>query len=99
MNKPLLEQYAQLKIKEKQIESEMEMIKEQVLKEVKSISVDQPVQVGEFGTFSITMKKKWQFSEELLDMKVKVTQKEKQEQQDGTATFEETEILVFKELK
>lgn len=99
MNKPLLEQYAQLKLKQRQIEDELDMLKIQALQEVKAISTDQPVQVGELGTFSITKKKIWQFSEEVMDLKVKVSDLETKEKQDGTAKFEEQDILVFKEIK
>ena len=98
MNRTLLEQYATLKIKQKQIEAELDMMQPQVLTEIRAISVDQPVMLENVGTYSITKKKKWQFSEAVMDLKVKVTDMETQEKADGTAKFEEQEVLVFREL-
>lgn len=101
MNKKILERYATLKVEIKKLETELEYLQPEVLKEISAVYVDKPVTTDELkdiGTFSITKKKKWQYSEELMDMKVKVTEREQKEKQDGTATFEEQEILVFKEV-
>lgn len=99
MNRTILERYAQLKSEIKAREDELDMLQPQVLSEVKAISEDQPVQLEGVGTYSITKKKKWQFSEAVLDLKSKATALEIEEKADGTATFEESDVLVFRELK
>lgn len=98
MNKEILKRFAELKIEAKRIDNEIEFLQPEVLKEIQAISTTDPVQVDDLGVFSLRSLKKWHFSEELLDMKVKVTEKEAEEKANGTAKFEESTSVSFKEL-
>lgn len=91
--------YSELKHQANLIEEELEMIRPQVFQLVKEQAGEENKVNVPGGYFSITKKKLWSFSETVLDLKVKVTDLETKEKQEGVAKFEEQEILVFKEIK
>lgn len=95
MNKENLDRYAELKAQIKDIESEIEELKPGILADMKAAEADKIDH--EAGSFVITKKKSWKFSDKVDAMKDAVKNLEADEKADGTATFEETEILMFKE--
>lgn len=95
MNKENLNRYAELKAQAKAIESEIEDLKPGILADMKAAEADKVDH--EAGSFVITKKKSWKFSDKVDAMKDAVKNLEADEKADGTATFEETEILMFKE--
>jgi hypothetical protein len=98
MNK-LITQYAKLKIKQSEIESELEEIKSQVFDLV--WAEDGQKLDTNFGSFEIRNGRKvWKYSDELTqkDMQVKemMKLKKRQEEINGVATLEKTpQSLVF----
>ena len=97
-NRTLLTKYGELKIKEKQIADELEMLKDQVLDEVRAISTDQPVQIAEVGTYSIGRRKNWRFSPIVEQLQAKLEETKKEQMATGAATFTEQEYVIFKKL-
>ena len=97
MTKASFDRYADIKTQIKALEEEAETLKPQILAEMHEAGSDKVEH--EFGNFVITKKKTWQFSDRYDSMKDVLKQLESDEKADGTATFEEMEILMFKEKK
>lgn len=97
-NKELLLQYATLKEKQKQIESEIEMLKESVLAEIHSIigETDQNVNLEGRGTFVITKKKKWEYSDSVKQQEKTLKNMKDDEERTGEAAYTIQEVLMYK---
>jgi len=97
-NKELLLQYATLKEKQKAIETEIEMLKESVLAEIRSIvgESDQNVALEGRGTFVITKKKKWEYSDLVKRLERELKNNKDDEERTGEARFTIQEILMYK---
>jgi len=90
-----LKRYAELKSIVKGMEAELKELEYQVAQEV-ATEYDGRLELP-IGTFTIQMRKKWQFSEKILEMEEKVKKAKKYEQMERVATvIEEKPILVFK---
>jgi hypothetical protein len=90
-----LKRYAELKSIVKGMEAEIKELEEEVAKEV-ATEYDGRLELP-IGTFTIQMRKKWQFSEKILEMEEKVKKAKKYEQMERVATvIDENPILVFK---
>lgn len=98
-NKELLLQYANLKIKQKAIEQELEMLKAQTLAEVLSITggEDQPVALSELPGFSFSLAnyKTWVYTQFVKDSEAALKERKAEEQKTGEATFTEEPQLRF----
>jgi len=98
-NKQLLLRYAEIKIQIAKYESELEMLKEQALKEVKDIQGDtnQPVALSELPGFSFSVQKRktLTYSPTTQQAEKALEKRKKEEQATGDATFVEKESLVF----
>lgn len=89
--------YARLKIQEKEIAKQLEELKPTVLAGLEERGLDkQPTSLGDF---TIQKKKSWTYSENVAEQTSRLKQMKDSEEADGTATFEETSILAFKEKK
>jgi hypothetical protein len=99
MNKDILLKYAQLKIKAAEIETELDFLKEEALKQVLEIrgDSDQPVELQEFPNhkFSIMKRKTWKYPEEIVTMEKLLKEGKASAEATGEATFTEKEILLF----
>jgi hypothetical protein len=90
-----LKRYAELKSIVKGMEAELKELEEEVAKEV-ATEYDGRLELP-IGTFSIQMRKKWQFSEKIMEMEIKLKKAKKYEQMERVATvIDENPILVFK---
>jgi hypothetical protein len=90
-----LKRYAELKSIVKGMEAELKELEYQVAQEV-ATEYDGRLELP-IGTFTIQMRKKWQFSDKILEMEEKVKKVKKYEQMERVATvIEEKPILVFK---
>ncbi len=94
MNEQLFARYAQLKRQAAELEDEMEKLKPQLAEELKTLP-DSRLKTG-FGTFSMQRKAKWKYSELTQQIEDDLKTRQKQEQQDGIATAEYSEYLLFK---
>lgn len=95
MKTELFNQYAELKLKIKELEEEVEILAPQVLEEMgenEEVSSD-------FGTFVRANRRKWTYPEVLVEFEADVKAKKKQAEQVGDATYEEVPYLVFKSNK
>lgn len=102
-NKQILLRYAELKIQASKLEEEMEMLKAQCLEEIKALrgDTDSPIELSELPGYKFsTMKRKtWTYSEYVKDAEKVLKARKKDEEADGTASFVETETLIFKSPK
>lgn len=98
-NKKLLLEYANLKLEQKRIENNIELLKDQVLQEILQIrgDSDQPVSLAELPgcTFTVTARKTWVYSEYIKDAEKVIKARKEDEQADGTAIYTETHQLMF----
>jgi len=97
LNKERFQKYAELKCQVNAITEEMEDLKGDLLSEMKAASVDKVDH--DLGTFTVSARKAWKFSEKVESMKESVKAAEADEKADGTASFEETPFVTFKEKK
>src|SRR6185369_9177088 len=102
-NKDLLLQYAKVKIQISKYESELEMLKDQVLEEILKLrgDSDQPIDLSELPgyTFTVQKRKNWIFTPAVSDLSKALEARKTLEKQTGDATFTENEILVFNQPK
>ena len=98
-NRDILLQYANLKIQEKKVAEELDLIKAGVLSEVQAIrgDTDSPVQLSDLPgySFSIQNRKTWTYSAAVIGLTERLKEKKKEEEQTGQATFEESPSVVF----
>ena len=97
MNTQLFQDYAQLKIQEKQLKEQIDSLKEEVIKEMQGADLDK--QPTELGTFTIQSSKKWTFTKEVESAQKEVERLKKHEQANGKATFTEVPELKFFHIK
>lgn len=97
MNKELLEEYAQLKIKEKELAARIKELGPEIKAMIEETGADKVDM--EVGTFTITVRKTWNFSDLHSVKKTELKDLEEREKADGTAEFEEETSLMFKEKK
>lgn len=102
-NKELLLRFAEVKIQIAKYESELEMIKDQVLREVQELrgDTDSPVTLNDLPgySFSIMKRKTWEYPEYVKQAIKNLEKEKKHAEQTGSATFTETEHLLFKSPK
>lgn len=98
MNKDILEQYAGIKKQIASLTEEAKELEPQVLDEMRQEGVQTAKM--DFGTFSITRRTKWEYSQKYKDLEEKydivLKAAQKTEQEDGTATKIETESITFR---
>lgn len=98
-NRDLLLQFANLKIKEKAIKAELDMVKDQALKEVELLvgDSDQPLALTELPGFSFSLAsyKTWTYTHFVQDSEAALKERKSEEQKTGDATFTEEKQLRF----
>jgi len=94
MTKHLFENLAKLEAKKKGIEIEIELARHAVIIEMQKENVD-TAKVNEIGTFTITVSKKWTYSDEVKVAEGNIKNLKKVEQETGIAKAEETPSLRF----
>lgn len=104
MTRELWLQYGALKIKAKAIDEELEMLKDQMLKEVIAEKGDskESISLKELPgyTFNITTKTAYKYSDYVLASELALKDRKKEEEQKGLYQDKtETPVLVFKEIK
>lgn len=81
------------------LESELDMIKDMTLQEIKMIrgNTEDPVQLQELPGYSFTIqnRKTWTYTDFVKNMETEFKKLKKDEEADGTATFTEKESLIF----
>lgn len=92
-----LKEYARLKFEEKQIQTRLKELNPEIVAEMEADGLDK--QPTSLGTFLLAVKKKWTFSPAHEAMTNRLEDIESKEKADGTAKFEESKYLIFKEPK
>jgi hypothetical protein len=95
MNKENLNRYAELKAQIKALEAEVDDLKPGILAEMKASEADKVDH--DAGTFTVSRRKSWTFTPKVESIRESLKTAEADEKADGSATFEETEFLLFKE--
>lgn len=93
-HKDKFDRLAELKLQIKELEEEAKGIADEVVSAMEAEGFDK-VDHAE-GTFTISGRKKWTFSEKTEALREQLKESEAGEKADGTATAEETKFVVFK---
>lgn len=93
MTESLFQEYAELKVKEREVEERLNELKPQVIEEMKGAGLDK--QPTPLGNFTIQMSKKWKFSAEVNEAESRVKKLKEQEKADGIAECTEVPELKF----
>jgi hypothetical protein len=94
--KYILQHYAEVKAEITELTKELDRVKEETLEAVNTLDPERKgITIGNLGTFTVNLKKDWQYSEKVGELTTELKELQKDEQADGTATYEETEILRF----
>jgi len=97
MKPELFREYAELKIKEKQIKARVEELNPIIKEELVSAGLDKlPTNLG---NFNIKKVKRWTYSPALDELIESIKEAKANEEAIGTATFVEVEQLEFRESK
>lgn len=92
-----LKEYASLKIKMGQMTERLDELKPLILADMVEENLDKiPTSMGDF---TLTKRKTWSYSDDVKLLDDGLKKAKAIEEADGTATFVETPILVFKENK
>ena len=94
MNDALFCRYAELKKQMTALEREIESLQPQVYEELKQLP--DPKLKTQYGSFSITRRATWTYSEEIQRIDEDLKAKRKGEQENGTAKAEYTESVTFR---
>ena len=95
MNKEIYQQYAKIKNQIKALEAEAKELEPQIVEDMgeeKSISTT-------IGSFYITKRKSWTYSQALNELASGLRIKQIMEQSNGTAKSKESQSLIFKAVK
>lgn len=95
MNKELLNEYADLKIKIKEMEARIDEINPLILAELVKEGEEVELPLAGKGTFGWYLKRTWKFPKNLVDMKEQLKTLEKEAQAKGIAEYDEKPILKF----
>ena len=97
MNNDLFKEYAITKQMIKTAEEELKQLQPEILKELKERTKEMEDKnlKFEFGTFSITERKTWTYSEKIDVMEIGMKKLKKMEEETGVATATVTESLRY----
>jgi len=93
-DRDLYEQYAMMKNAIKVLDERTEELQAMILEEMDALKVEK--QKFAYGTFSITSRKSFKYSDLVKVKDAEVKALKKVEEEDGTATFEEKKSLLFR---
>ena len=96
MNKEAFVEYAELKIEIAELEAKCDALKPELLEQIPS---DSKIDM-EYGTFTLSSRKVWKYSDETTDLEDELKAKKKKEEQLGVAEATEgASFIVFKAKK
>ena len=94
ITKELFQQYAQMQIQKREIESRMEQIKPALIEEILKEEADK-IELEE-GSFIIMKRKVLEYTEAVQYIADQLKEKKREEEAKGIALFEINNVLVFK---
>lgn len=92
-----MEQVAEVATQRKELEVKEQALKEALLNEMKQAGVSK--EKTDYGSFSIKPYTKWVYSDKLVNEKLKIKEKEIDEQRSGIAQAVVTESITFTAVK
>ena len=96
--KDILNSYAELKLKAKELEAQIDELNPQVLEIMKESAVEE-IEIGDLGKLTMASRRTWIYPE-FIQLKEKELKAEKKEaEQTGTADYSEKHYVMFKEAK
>lgn len=96
--KDILNKYAELKLKAKALDQELEELNPQVLEIMKESAVEE-IEVGELGKLTMASRRTWVYPEFIQTKEKELKQAKKEAEQTGTADYSEKHYVMFKEVK
>lgn len=90
----LYQQYAMMKIATKMMEERIDELNEYIVDEMKDKELEK--QQFEFGSFSLSTRKTYKYTEAVNSLADKLKAQKKAEEESGEATLEEKKSLLFK---
>lgn len=96
--KDLLNKYAELKLKAKALEQELEELNPQVLSIMQETAVEE-IEVGDLGKLTMASRRTWVYPEFIQEKEKELKKEKKEAEQTGTADYSEKHYVMFKEAK
>lgn len=93
LKKELFEQYAALKVKEKEVAAEIKALQPALMAEIDQ--TEEKKVEAEFGLFSITSRRTYKYSDAVAKAEEKVDKLKEKEMAEGVATFTESKSVRF----
>lgn len=93
-DRDLYEQYAMMKNASKVLDERTTELQEMILEEMNRIGVEK--QKFEYGSFSITERKTWKYTDDVKQKETEFKEAKKSEEESGTATCEIKKGLLFR---
>lgn len=94
MKKTLFEKLAKLEAKKKTLEARITIAREKVREEMEVSKADRVE--AEYGVFFFAVRKKYQYSENVLNMETSLKSLKKAEEQNPATPFEESKVLTYR---
>ena len=98
IKREVFEQYAQLKIQEKEIAEKITASKDAILAQMQTFDEDQ-IELKELGTFIKVRRKFWKYTKAVDEAATALKEVKAEEEAKGTATYEVNESFMFRALK
>ena len=95
MNKQIINEYADLKIKIKEMEARINELNPIILADLVKEGEEAVLPIADKGQFSYYMKRTWKFKKNILDAQKSVDKMKDEAKAKGDADYEETPILKF----
>ncbi len=101
MDKIILQEYAELKIQEKEITKKLEECKGKVLETLLEVGIDEehPVELNGIGTFSLGKRRKYIYSDKVKNLEKVIKEEKETEERTGEAKYDETVYTIFKSIE
>lgn len=96
--KTILESYAELKLKAKEIEVQLDELNPQVLEIMKEDALEE-VEVGDLGKLTMASRRTWTYPEVIQTKEKELNAEKKEAEQTGSADYTEKHYVLFKEAK
>ena len=98
MNKELFEKLADLRVAEREIKAKIEEILPEINASVEDLDSGTIIE-SPSGTFTVTKRRTWTYSEGLEKLEEQVKKEKKLEEQKGIATYVEKPTVIFKSVE
>jgi len=96
--KQILESYAELKLKAKELDAQLEELNPQVLEIMKESAVEE-IEIGDLGKLTMASRRTWVYPEFIQEKEKELKKEKKEAEQTGSADYSEKHYVMFKEAK